>query len=128
MNKKKVEVEDTSSEYEDNGRLANMSEHDIDMSKLYSKDGVELDDNDLYFLAEGEMLFYDPDGSDFNYGHIMSKYKILEKLGQGGFGSVYKAVERKSGNMLAVKIIELDDYMLKASKVEEIYRESKALK
>jgi serine/threonine protein kinase len=33
----------------------------------------------------------------------MEKYKILEKLGEGAFGKVYKAVNKKSNEIVAIK-------------------------
>jgi len=39
----------------------------------------------------------------------MDKYEKLERIGEGTYGVVYKAKERKSGDLLALKKIRLDD-------------------
>jgi serine/threonine protein kinase len=33
----------------------------------------------------------------------MEKYKILEMLGEGAFGKVYKALNKKTGETVAIK-------------------------
>ena len=59
-------------------------------AKLYSCEGVELTDGDLYFLNNKEVIYLDLKGADFNYNQILDQYEIIQKIGQGGFGSVYK--------------------------------------
>ena len=38
----------------------------------------------------------------------LSKYKRLEKIGEGTYGVVYKAEDRETGQMLALKKIRLE--------------------
>jgi len=48
-------------------------------------------------------------------------------IGEGGFGKVYRGVHRKSGQVVAIKYIDLTDFLKKANKVDEIYKEAKIL-
>ena len=45
----------------------------------------------------------------------MSKYKITDSLGKGGFGVVFAAVNRATGKKVAIKMIEMrkESYFLK---------------
>ena len=38
----------------------------------------------------------------------MEKYKLLDILGEGGFGKVYKAIRSDSNDVFALKIIHHD--------------------
>lgn len=37
-----------------------------------------------------------------------SQYQVLEELGSGSFGVVYKAIERATGEIWAIKLIDLE--------------------
>lgn len=50
----------------------------------------EITEQDIFSLPEG--------------GHL--KYDLLEEIGQGTYGLVHRAVETKSNNQYAIKIIE----------------------
>ena len=39
--------------------------------------------------------------------HILKKYEIVEKLGKGAYGIVWKAVDRKLKQVVALKKVEL---------------------
>ena len=40
-----------------------------------------------------------------NKGKLEDSYKLLEEIGQGGFGTVYTALHKPSGDIRAVKIV-----------------------
>jgi hypothetical protein len=41
------------------------------------------------------------------YSVLMQRYRILEKIGEGGFGLVYKAIDKKNNMIVAVKQINV---------------------
>ena len=38
---------------------------------------------------------------------IQDQYKVLSQIGQGSFGSVYKAIERSTGKKVAIKVVKV---------------------
>ncbi len=50
-----------------------------------------------------------------------------EEIGEGGFGKVFKATHKETGTPVAVKYMNISDYMTQADQINEIYRETNAL-
>ena len=96
--------------------------------KLYSKEGIELNEDDLYFIHKNDVLYLELEGKSFNYGQILDQFQVLEKVGQGGFGAVYKVWDKENSKIYAMKTLKIEEYINKASKIEELFREQKTLK
>ncbi|KAI5302657.1 hypothetical protein KEM56_000484 [Ascosphaera pollenicola] len=46
--------------------------------------------------------------SKSTHANIASRYQVLEELGSGSFGTVWKAIDRASGEVVAIKQIDLE--------------------
>src|SRR5262249_46528377 len=59
-------------------------------------------------------------------GLIIDQYLLLERLGEGGVGQVFKAVHQKLKRLVALKVIR-KDLLTDADMVSRFYREIKVL-
>lgn len=50
-----------------------------------------------------------------------------DEIGEGGFGKVFKATHKVTGENVAVKYMNISEYLQQADLIEEIYWETNAL-
>lgn len=50
-------------------------------------------------------------GEPFDHSAFLDDYTMGEEIGEGGFGKVFKAIHKVTGNAVAVKYINVSDYL-----------------
>lgn len=68
----------------------------VDARKIHGEEGAQLNGG------------YDDENGSYNkvmHDHISYRYEILEVIGKGSFGQVIRAIDHKSGDHVAIKII-----------------------
>ncbi|KAF9050752.1 kinase-like protein [Hymenopellis radicata] len=95
-------------------------------SKYVSKehfvvDGVKLQKDEYRSLRDGQEISFGRDGREYVYtfrvGDIVKArsaykdYEIICLLGRGGFGEVKKALNKKTGGFVAIKVIKLNKHV-----------------
>lgn len=96
--------------------------HLINLSKmiLYSKDGVELTDNDVYFLRQGDVVYLDLLGRKFNYAQILDQYVKEAQLGLSG--TVFKLRDKETSRPSVVKMIKFSAEEKEHAKIDDFIR------
>lgn len=69
-----------------------------------------IQDDDISYLSNGDVIYYDHNGSGFDSSSQVDFYKKELLLGKGGFGSVWKARHRQTGAVVAIKYMNLSEY------------------
>ena len=64
-------------------------------------------DDDVVYLKDGDILYYDYKGRDFDPRQVVDQYERECLLGEGGFGRVYRGKHKETGNIVALKYIDL---------------------
>jgi serine/threonine protein kinase len=84
---------------------------DIERSRFFNGEGNEITDETLLLTKNNDIIYIEQSqNKPFDYANILKQYKVLEKLGQGGFGKVYKAQHIATKQLVAIKYIDITQY------------------
>eukprot|EP00037_Helgoeca_nana_P037521 m.16411 g.16411 ORF g.16411 m.16411 type:complete len:444 (+) comp8990_c0_seq1:160-1491(+) len=87
---------------------------------------------EVWFVGEGAKKIHGMDGMPANCGfddtnsrylakkrdHVAYRYEVLSGLGKGAFGDVYKALDHRTGDLIALKVIRNEKRFHRQGKVE----------
>lgn len=94
--------------------------------RIFDSNGEELSDDDIEYLHSEEPLFLSK-GEDFSKTSTFALYEEIQKLGQGGFGSVFLFRHTISKELVAIKFIEFNS-LNSTEDVNRVYSEMGVLR
>lgn len=101
--------------------IKNTSSSSIEKIKIFNYKGIEIDDVDIEYLGNNQLLFISLDGSNFSNLNYLNEYEIIKKIKSGGYGDVSLAKHVLTGKLVAIK--ENNTYGLSNEEVYNISRE-----
>lgn len=101
--------------------IKNTSSTAIEKIKIFNYKGIEIDDVDIEYLGNNQLLFVSLDGSNFSNLNYLNEYEIIKKIKSGGYGDVSLAKHVLTGKLVAIK--ENNTYGLSNEEVYNISRE-----
>lgn len=101
--------------------IKNVSSSASEKIKIFNYKGIEIDEVDIEYLGNDQLLFISLDGSNFTNLNYLNEYEIIKKIKSGGYGDVCLAKHVLSGKFVAIK--ENNTYGLSNEEVYNISRE-----
>lgn len=73
---------------------------------IYNSKGLEVDEVDIQYLRNGQVLFVSQDGQSFNPINYLNQYEFVKYVKSGGYGKIYIAKDLITEQLVAIKKIE----------------------
>ena len=73
---------------------------------IFSFKGLEIDEVDIQYLKNDDLLFVSFDGQSFLSINYFNQYEFVKYIKSGGYGKVYIARNVLTGQLVAIKKIE----------------------
>lgn len=73
---------------------------------IYNFKGFELDDSDIHYINNEDVLCASFDGRPFDSVNYINMYEIIKNVKAGGYGKVYIAANVFTGDKVALKKID----------------------
>ena len=82
----------------------------FDIIYLYTTQEINLEENDIQYLKENDILFFTIDYSNFKESNHFYQYKFEECIKSGGYGQVYLAKHIFTNKEYAIKKIDTSSF------------------
>ena len=77
---------------------------------IYNSKEIPLDDTDIQYLKENEIIFFTFDNSSFKSSNHFNQYKFIRWIKSGGYGQVFLSKHIYSKKEYAIKQIDTTDF------------------
>ena len=83
---------------------------DHQIHNLYNQKEVPLEDSDIQYLKQDEIIFFTFDNSSFKSSNHFNQYQFIKWIKSGGFGQVFLAKHVYSEKEYAIKQIDTSNF------------------
>ena len=90
--------------------------------RIFNYKGIEIDDSDIDYLKNNQLLFISLDGASFSLLNYFNEYEIIKSIKSGGYGKVYLAKDVLTNKLVAIKQSDVSE--LSNDEVYNISREA----
>ena len=101
-------------------RLKDLEVSKIRLIHLYTIKEIELDESDIPYLQENDVLFFSFDNSSFQDSNHFYQYEFVKWIKSGGYGKVFLAKKIVTDKEYAIKQIDTSNFS-----TEEVYNISR---
>ena len=77
---------------------------------LYNDKEIPLDDTDIQYLKQGQIIFFTFDSSSFKSSNHFNQYQFIRWIKSGGYGQVFLAKQIYSEKQYAIKQIDTTNF------------------
>ena len=86
------------------------SDHQIQINHLYNQKEILLEDSDIQYLKQNEIIFFTFDNSSFKSSNHYNQYQFIRWIKSGGFGQVFLSKHVYSDKQYAIKQIDITNF------------------
>ena len=86
------------------------SDHQIQINHLYNQNEILLEDSDIQYLKQNEIIFFTFDNSSFKSSNHFNQYQFIRWIKSGGYGQVFLAKQIYSEKQYAIKQIDTTNF------------------
>ena len=86
------------------------SDHQIQINNLYNQKEILLEDADIQYLKQNEIIFFTFDNSSFKSSNHFNQYQFIKWIKSGGYGQVFLSKHVYSEKQYAIKQIDTTNF------------------
>ena len=86
------------------------SDHNIQINHLYNQKEILLEDSDIQYLKQNEIIFFTFDGSSFKSNNHFNQFQFIRWIKSGGYGQVFLSKHVYSQKQFAIKQIDTTNF------------------
>ena len=93
-----------------NTKFSHYSDHQMHIYHLYTQKEILLEDSDIQYLKQNEIIFFTFDNSSFKSSNHFNQYQFIRWIKSGGYGQVFLSKHVYSEKQYAIKQIDTTNF------------------